>query len=277
MKPNFFFVGAAKCGSTWFFKALQAHPEVFVPKAKDIYFFDQYYDRGTVWYEKFFQGDRPFKAVGEFSHNYLYSGLALRRIVEYAPDAKAIVCIREPIGRAHSAYLFMKRNGTARESFRSTLLFRREIMERGRYSNYLKDLLSVFGPDRVRIFLFDDLQSDPHGVALRLYEFLCVNKDFSYSDADKKALPASSARLQWLANLAKRGAFFTRKLGHPDLVGRIKDSGFAKLIYKPIDSSAKERVSEEDFAWLKEYYEADIKCVEDLLGRPLSNWLKYNK
>ena len=38
-KPNFFIAGAAKCGTTSMFEYLRQHPDVFLPKVKEPYFF----------------------------------------------------------------------------------------------------------------------------------------------------------------------------------------------------------------------------------------------
>ena len=86
--PTFLFVGADKCGSTWLFKVLQQHPQCFVPAAKDIYFFDRYYGRGLQWYASFFSSaPRSARAIGELSHDYLYSEQAAERIASTLPAA----------------------------------------------------------------------------------------------------------------------------------------------------------------------------------------------
>lgn len=38
MKPNFIFIGPDKSGSSWLYNIFKAHPEIFVPEIKDIYF-----------------------------------------------------------------------------------------------------------------------------------------------------------------------------------------------------------------------------------------------
>lgn len=273
MKPNFLFVGAAKCGSTWFFKALQAHPQVYVPQAKDIYYFDKQYGRGSRWYESFFDGSKGALAVGEVSHDYLYSRKALERIHSDLPDVKIIACVREPIKRAFSAYLFMRRNGTAGSNFRETLEGNPVIMERGKYTNYLQHCSDVFGRENVKVFLFDELQNEPVYLARELYAFLGVDADFSYEDAKKKVLPASQARLQLLASMVKHCARVVRGLGYPGLVGSIKDSWLPRMIYRPI-SGQKEAISDEDKVWMVDYYKEDVHGLERWLGKSLKGWLK---
>jgi hypothetical protein len=273
IKPDFLFVGAAKCGSTWFFKALEAHPQVFVPRAKDIYYFDQHYDRGMAWYESFFEGSGDFAAIGEVSHNYLYSEDALNRIDQDLPGVKLIACLRDPIARAFSAYLFMCRNGTAGANLRDTLEANPKIMQRGLYADYIKRCFEQFGRDRVKVFLFDELNADPVEMAKDLYAFVGVDAAFVHKDANKKVLPASQARFQWLATSAKKGARVVRKLGYPGLVGRLKAAKVTRLLYKPINND-QQTISGEDRRWLFDYFESDVRAVEETLGVDLGNWLR---
>jgi hypothetical protein len=39
-KPNFFVVGAPRCGTTSLWSWLKAHPEIFMPAEKELFFFD---------------------------------------------------------------------------------------------------------------------------------------------------------------------------------------------------------------------------------------------
>ena len=38
-KPNFFIVGAPKCGTTAFNDYLKSHPDIFIPDVKELHFF----------------------------------------------------------------------------------------------------------------------------------------------------------------------------------------------------------------------------------------------
>jgi hypothetical protein len=272
IKPDFLFVGAAKCGSTWFFKALEAHPQVFVPPAKDIYYFDQHYERGIASYESFFEEAGSARAIGEVSHNYLYSREALDRINGDLPDVKLIACIRDPIERAWSAYLFMRRNGTAEKDFRETLEANKNIMERGRYAAFIARCFEQFGRDRVKVFLFDELQANPGDLTRALYAFIGVDDTFLHKDADKKVLPASKARFPFLARGVKKGARVVRKLGFPGLVGRVKGGRLSSWLYEPLENNDI-RITEDDRSWLYDYFRDDVRALEETLGADLNAWL----
>ena len=71
-KPNFIYIGPDKAGSSWLHEVLLRHPQVFLSPAKDLYFFDRYYDRGIAWYLRQFDDAGPeHVVVGEVCQDYL--------------------------------------------------------------------------------------------------------------------------------------------------------------------------------------------------------------
>ena len=71
-KPNFFLVGAPRCGTTSMYSYLSAHPEIFMSKKKEPHFFGQdLYDpshiRSEVEYLALFDDAKEAKIVGEAS------------------------------------------------------------------------------------------------------------------------------------------------------------------------------------------------------------------
>jgi hypothetical protein len=275
--PNFLFIGAAKCGSTWFYQALRAHPQVYVPVAKDIYFFDQHYDRGLDWYAGFFaQATESQTAVGEVSHDYLFSAEAAHRIQRDLPGVRLIMSLRDPIDRALSVYQFRKRNRTASGTFRETAESAPNMVARGRYLEPVRLYLEVFPRERVRVFLFDELKADPERLARQLYEFLGVDASFQYDAAGKKVLPASRARSPAVAYVAKRAARLLRRHGQANLVGRLKGSRLASWLYRPLGEGEKATLTPQERAWLREVYREDVGGLQRLIERDLSHWLRQD-
>ena len=77
--PNFLYIGPDKAGSSWLHEALLHHPNIFLSEAKDLYFFDRYYDRGLAWYASQFRNAQPIHTVvGEVCPDYLASPVAPR-------------------------------------------------------------------------------------------------------------------------------------------------------------------------------------------------------
>ncbi len=46
--PNFVYIGPSKAGSTWLHEVLITQPQVFMTRAKDLYFFDRYFDKAQI-------------------------------------------------------------------------------------------------------------------------------------------------------------------------------------------------------------------------------------
>src|SRR5436190_8834257 len=102
MLPNFIGIGAPKAGTTWFFKCLQEHPEVFVAAVKETSFFDFAEVAGRLdKYEEHFAGSESFPARGEISTRYLTSQEAPARVKTYVPTARLFVSLRNPIDQVY--------------------------------------------------------------------------------------------------------------------------------------------------------------------------------
>ena len=101
-KPNFFILGAPKCGTTSIADWLREHPQVFMSDPKEPHFFNTDSKHSAVFnlsqYERIFSSANDDQiAIGEASVWYLISDEAVENIINYQPDAKFIVCLRNPI------------------------------------------------------------------------------------------------------------------------------------------------------------------------------------
>src|SRR5918992_395849 len=98
--PDFLVIGAMKAGTTSLHHYLAAHPQVFMPKVKELDFFTEElgWARGWDWYRRQFSAaDADIKAVGEASTSYTkyprYPGSA-KLIGRHLPDARLIYVVR---------------------------------------------------------------------------------------------------------------------------------------------------------------------------------------
>ena len=110
-QPDFFIVGAAKCGTTALFHYLAAHPAVFMPERKEPnYFCTDLRTYGHVAtlteYEALFSSAPPHALTGEASVLYLYSKVAIGQVMAHNANAKIIVMLRNPIEAARSMHAF---------------------------------------------------------------------------------------------------------------------------------------------------------------------------
>ena len=96
-KPNFFIVGAPKCGTTAWAHYLSSHPEIYFPSAKEPHFFntDQpnfRWAKTEEEYATYFANCGNKRVVAEASVQYLYSTCAARNISEYNPRQRSLLC-----------------------------------------------------------------------------------------------------------------------------------------------------------------------------------------
>jgi hypothetical protein len=120
--PTFLCIGAQKCGTTWLARAVRQHPEVGPGRRKELHFFNHRdaYERGLDWYESQFRPGPRTRATGEFTPNYWWTkGTATSfhylgcadRIADAYPGIQLIVCLRDPVERAISAYFHHMKAG----------------------------------------------------------------------------------------------------------------------------------------------------------------------
>lgn len=205
--PDYLIVGAPRCGTTSVHGWLGAHPMV-VPTEKEILFFNVHWERGVDWYRSRFpsagerarfsqQHGRPF-VVGDATASYLLHHWTPERAARVVPDAKVIVCLRDPVDRALSQFHAARRRGREPlETFEEALAAEPArlgpevprieadpgyhsrpfhvwaYLASGRYADQLERWLPHFPPEAFLFVSFErDLVSDPVGGLRRIQAHL---------------------------------------------------------------------------------------------------------
>jgi len=203
-KPDFFIVGAPRCGTTSMKIYLDKHPEIFMAPGmephffgKDIYFPSYIRDERT--YLSLFATANNEKRVGEKCAGYLFSKRAAAEIKEFQPSASIIIMLRNPVEMIYSLHnLVFNRGDEDLDDFKAALeaeedrkrglrlpmgLDSREnwrvfYRERVRYTQQVNRFLNTFGREKVHIIIFDDFVSQTAEVYRETLRFLMVNPDF---------------------------------------------------------------------------------------------------
>lgn len=263
IKPNFIVIGTRRAATTWLHNCLNEHPEVFVPEAKELHFFDSGYDKGFQNYLNYFIGAKDHKAIGETTPNYLDVPECAERIHKHLCDVKLIVILRHPIQRAYSDYkLFYSHHYS---SFEAAINNNASFLNRGLYHKHLINYLTYFKKENLLVLFYEDLISDNYQFIRTVYRFLEVEDKFKPSWIDKSANATNSLYFsQHLTNL---------HLGW--LVDIIKKTPLNGIIRKLLLSKRRknnDKIRPETREYLIDYYLESNRKLEKLLGRNLSHW-----
>lgn len=299
VKPNFFIVGAPKCGTTAMYQYLSAHPDIFMPETvKEPHYFapefqlqlaTRYSDLDT--YLSLFTDARTEKRIGEASVFYLCAPDAARKIWEFDPRARIIIMLRNPVDMIYSLFYQERFAGNERlKTFEAALaaeadrkqgigvtprstpqkLFYRNI---GRFSEQIQRYFDCFGRENVHIIIYDDLQKDVAGVYRETLQFLGVDPGFQM---DFKVYNANQApRIQTVNRLIRQPPKGLASLH--SLLRRVTPPvarEFAWSAIKRLNTRVKPRppMRPETRQQLLAEFRPEIDRLSELLGRDLSSW-----
>ena len=299
MLPNFLLIGAAKAGTSSVFAYLGQHPEVFISPAKEPNYFalagqevryagpgdsivNQTSITGRDGYEALFKSARRGMAIGEASTLYLYMPTAADAIRREIPDVKLLVILRDPAERAYSSYLHMRRDGREPLDSFEAALGQEETRIRanwehlwhysrlGFYHAQLQRYYDRFPHAQIRVWLYDELEREPHRVLREVFAFLGVDPTF-VPDMSVKHKVAGTPRSKALHAVLTRpnpAKTLAKQLLPSDVRGRL----YGSLMQKNIISQ-RERLRPEVRLTLQAQYRGDVESLSALLGRDLSAWL----
>lgn len=293
-RPDFFVVGAFKCGTTALYEYLRQHPEIFMPFHKEpLYFGDdltrRYGRMSEADYQALFREARPGQRVGEASSWYLYSTSAAREIAAYAPGAQIIAMVRNPVDVMHAEHSQLRFNveediadfGAALDAEPArrrgerlppgplrpeTLYYRHSV----RFAEQLERYLAVFGADRVHVVVFDDFRDDTAAAYRGVLEFLGVDPgfqpDFSVRNPNKQVRFPLLQRLVYqppglLLRLVPRLRRFPLVHRVRDLVLRANSAAERR---EAMDPELRRRLTAE--------LAPEVERLGRLIGRDLSAW-----
>lgn len=262
--PDFLVIGAARSGTSWIAKNLGMHPEIFIPRKKELHFFDRHYSEGLEFYRAFFHDVGSASAIGEATPAYLHFEPAAARIKKHLPDVKLIVSLRNPVDRLYSRYNNARGRFSENEnlSFEEKLQQKPALIDEGFYIHHLTRYLELFPREQLLILLFDDLKSDPVNFLAEMYRFIGVSDDFSSALLEHQINAASSQKLAVKSRSVYWAGKVLRRARLHDIARRLESKNSAKL--PSMSSDMRQR--------LIDVYRDKNKQLEELIDRDLSHW-----
>lgn len=294
-KPNFFIVGAPKCGTSAMNHYLSQHSDIFMAE-KEIHFFGAdlklkvKLDKSK--YLNCFKNAAQEKILGEASVWYLFSKTAARQIKDFSPNAKILIMLRNPIEVVHALHsqfllpanedvfdfeIAVKLDEERKKGIRlpvSADWFERPLYkDAALFSEQVKRYFDVFNRENVHIVLYDDFLANTEKTVSDVLQFLGVNPEleirYDVINSNKQIRVFSIHR--FLKNPPTRIKKVVRVVLPFKKVRYLLRYHLINLnIYEKKRTPISEQFSNE----LKVFFANDIISLGKLINRDLSSWLK---
>lgn len=283
-------VGAQKSATTALYDFLQQHPAIFLPRTKEIHYFvqDEFYRQGDSYLDIFYRelDDQPL--VGSAYAHLMYFPKGADRIHRHNPQARILAVLRNPIDRAWSAYWFARRNGwetlptferaLEREPERRQASFeeRAELtyLSHGHYAEQLEPYYRLFGEERVKVLLTEDLAAGATEAMGEVLTWLGLDGDASSIDVRKRVNVAGMPRFPRLQRFLQSGRIrrSLRRYTPASVRFRIREFVVKPILRLNVDRFEYPEMDPAMRRRLEEYFVPHNRRLEQLIGRDLSHW-----
>ena len=295
--PDFIIIGAAKSGTTSLAQYLGQHPEVCMSRLKEARYlaypegpvdyrgygsrgdeimrvYRETMPRSLAEYEALFDHALPSQVTGEASPAYLYLKGTAARISERYPDVKVIAILRNPVNRAYSSYLHMRREDAEDASFSEALdLEQSRIAEgaglpyhyasMGFYARQLAPYFEAFDSSRIAVFFYEDFASRTSETLAAICGFLGIDESVAFDSSERRnvsGIPLNRSAFNAFNRI--KGSLLPKsfkKMLPGSLRSGLNKAASKRLLRKP-------SMSEEESNRLCELYRNEKQALADLLG-----------
>lgn len=296
-KPNFFIIGAPKCGTTALSEYLKSHENIYISSPKEPCYFAEDFNRTPIktlelYLNLFKDCQEHHLAIGEASVYYLCSDSALEKIYKFNPKAKIIVMLRNPIELVYSYHSQLLYNtGEDEPDFAKAWQLqaaRREgkyipkncknpkalqYKSVGQLGSQVEHLLKIFPEQQVNLILFDDFKESTKAIYEEVLSFLNVPKDqrndFPVINYNKKH------KVSWIGKFTERTPpLFMQISNRIKKSLKIESFGIIEQI-RQINSQPFQRIPLKPAfeAYLKNEYQEEVEKLSKIIGKDLQYWI----
>lgn len=297
MMPNFIIIGAARSGTTSVYQYLRQHPQICMSRIKETNYFAYLASqvRGSrivpqvAWqvtsradYEALFQARKMHLAIGEASPFYFFAPGVPALIKETLPEIQLIAILRDPVERAHSAYIKNLAEGFEARSFRKAIEEETQgnnpavtsatyYVRAGLYHHLLSCYLEYFDRTQLQIYFHEDLAESPAAFMRSIFTYLGVDANFTPNTSihfNRGMIPPikANAGFRRFKRLSRNlREHLPRNLYFFLLRVQQRIQGTFPTAPEPAGELR---------TFLRGLFVEDIKKLEALTGRDLSKWLE---
>lgn len=296
-KPNFFIVGAPKCGTTAMSEYLRTHPNVHMSPHKEPMFFSsdimpRRHSGIDDYLSLFNTRDKNKTIFSEASTTYLYSNIAIKRIHELFPQSKIMAMLRNPVDLLYSLHgEFLNLGHETEWDFEAAWHLQDERREGknvpfharhnsaflqykayGSIGSQIRALNEIFPQSQIHTIIFDDFVLDPGAEYRRLLDFLNVpddgREDFPRINESKQF--KSTAIAGWSRKVRARALPLAENIKNHIGVERLGIINFVDRFNR--QTRPRPPLRPEFRKYLIETFEPEVHLLETLLCRDLSAW-----
>lgn len=303
--PNLIIPGVQKSGTTYLVALLAQHKDIFVPEVKEPAHFmavvedDIYTPNGVkrrfgykprADYEALFAQSGSATWRVDASTCYWSNPRISAEIAATCGPCKVVCVLRDPIERAHSAFVYHRQIGWEdNTSFDQALASEKAMVQSGKYlaqpylkvgyyAQHLTAWRAQFGAENVHVVLFDDLKKDPQKSVNDLCDFLGIAHQDVNLEVEKnisfQALTGWKGRvMRSLTGGYSDTALFrlVRGVISPQMRHRLRETLRKKMRPNP-GTSKPAPLHPEQRSVLTDLYREDIEALSVLIDRDLSHW-----
>jgi len=299
--PDFFVIGAPRCGTTSLCRYLSKHPKICFSRPKEPHYFTRLApeppdpDLESGYLARFFPHRGPqHERTGEGSVSTLYSSVALANIARLNPEARFIALLRSPyemLPSYHLRLLFVLEEEApdlrAAWSLQAARARGEELPARCRdprllqyaevasFGARIEELYRIAPREHCLVLLYEDFAADPRKVYEQVLRFLGLELDGRERWPRKQ--PSRSYRQRWLQELLYRPPAPVAAAGVRASRSARRRGDWARRLRRQLlrwnttpvrapalDPELRERV--------RSALAPDIEKLSALLGRDLSHW-----
>lgn len=295
--PDFFIVGAPKCGTTSMYNYLRQHPQIFMPEVKEPHYFagDLTYIRPerriADWskYLSLFENATSDQRVGEASTGYMNSKIAAKQIYEFNPEAQIIIMLRNPIEMMRSLHSHRLYHGIENITDFGKALEAEQYRKRGErmpripslvegcYYREIADFvpqvnryLDLFPREQILFIIYENFKENWEEEYRRVLEFLGV--DSTFTPLPKVYKPNRFVRVGWLNRIVRHPPIWIRKIARRVLSADSRARIASSLLKKSEVVKPRESLPDDLYAQLAKEFKPKVDELSELIDMDLTFW-----